>query len=101
MQPFKDVALAVSVNQRTAYTEAGGFKVARAKDDPERLWIDSYSAIKTPAVNAVFVCHIKQPGDEPEFQLRVDGKHVRSYNADQLSDALSQWGIVAAQATTR
>lgn len=100
MQPFKDVAVAVTLNQRTAYTEAGGFKVGRTKDDPERVWIDTYSAIKTQAVNAVFVCYIKQPGNEPEFQLQVNGKHIRSYNADQLTDALTEWRMVAAQATT-
>jgi hypothetical protein len=99
MQPFKDVAAAVNGNQRTAYTEAGGRKIGHPKDDPDWVWIDTYSAIKTPAINAVFVCHIKQPGDGPEFQLRINGIHHRSYNADQLTDALSEWRSTAARAT--
>lgn len=98
MQPFKDVAGAVHGNQRTTYTEAGGRKIGRPKNDPESVWVDTYSAIKTPAINAVFVCYIKQPGDDPEFQLHIDGIHTRSYNADQLTDALSEWRAAAARA---
>jgi hypothetical protein len=99
MQPFKDVAGAVNGNRRTPYSEAGGFKIGRSKDDPEKCWIDTYSAIKTPAINAVFVCFIKGPGNDPDFQLRIDRKHVRSYNADGLADALNDWRVIAAQAT--
>jgi hypothetical protein len=47
---------AVNGNQRT-YTEAGGRKIGHSKDDPEWVWIDTYSAIKTPAINAVFLCY--------------------------------------------
>jgi hypothetical protein len=70
LEPFKNVAKAVRDNQRTSYTEAGGLKIGRPKDDPEKIWIDTYSGIKTPAINAIFVCHIKKPGDEPEFSYR-------------------------------
>jgi hypothetical protein len=100
MRPFKEVADAVPGNQRTSYTEAGGRKIGRAKTDPERRWIDTYSAIKTASTNAVIVCYVKSPGDEPEFQLRIDDAPVLSFNADRLSDALKQWKEVAEQAVS-
>src|SRR5215471_7207975 len=71
MQPFKQIASTVPGNQRTSYTEAGGLKIGRPKDDPAHLWIDTYCAIKTVPINATFGCYVKQPGDEPEFQLRT------------------------------
>ncbi len=75
LQAFKEVAAAVPGNQRTAYTERGGRKMLPAHH-PERLWIDSYSAIKTKisGVNATFVCHIREAGDEPKFELRNQWK---------------------------
>lgn len=94
MKPFKDVAAAVPGNQRTAYTEAGGFKIGRAKDDPEHLWINTYSAIKNTQINVTFGCNIKRPGDEPVFELRTDGKTIQVYNADHLSSALEQWQLI-------
>ena len=54
MKRFKDVASAVPGNQRTSYTEAGGLRIGRPKDDPEHLWIDTYCAIKTALTNATF-----------------------------------------------
>jgi hypothetical protein len=90
------VASAVRGNQRTSYTEAGGRKIGRSKDDPEWMWIDTYSAIKTSNINAVFVCYIRQLGEDPEFQLHIDGIRTQSYNADRLGDALSEWRKIAA-----
>src|SRR6266446_3524476 len=84
MQPFKEIAAKVPGNQRKAYTEAGGRKIGRPKDDPEKLWIDTYSGIKTPKINAVLACYVKRPGDEPQFQLRIKGARSQSYNADSL-----------------
>jgi hypothetical protein len=98
MKPFQQVASHVPHNQRTAYTEAGGYKIGRSKDDPDRMWIDTYSAIKTSGVNAVFVCYIKRPGEDPEFELQLDGVRTQSYNADGLVDALKEWQAVAARA---
>jgi hypothetical protein len=95
MKRFKQEALAVKDNQRTAYTEAGGLKIGRAKGDPDKKWICTYCAIKTSDMNAVFVCNVKMPGDEPEFELHVDGTRVRSYNGDQLDDAFEEWLSVA------
>jgi hypothetical protein len=100
LRPFKEIAAAVAGNRRTAYTEAGGGRIGRPKNDPERVWIDSYSAIKTPVINAVFVCYIRRPGDDPEFQLYLNRVYVRSYNADQLTDALGEWRAVAARAAS-
>src|SRR5262245_29207899 len=53
LRPFKKVAQAVEGNLRKAWVEAGGF-ARRAKDDPTRLWIDKYAAMKTPIMNATF-----------------------------------------------
>jgi hypothetical protein len=98
MEPFKNIAAAVGDNQRTVYTEAGGLKIGRSKDDPKKVWVNTYSAIKTPAINAVFVCYIKKPGDDPQFQLEINGSPTKSYNADQLNDALSEWRVIASRA---
>ena len=98
MQPFKAVASAIPDNQRTAYTEAGGRKIGRSKENPERVWIDTYSAIKTPKINAVMVCYVKRPGDEPEFKLYINGKCTQTYSADGLRDALSAWRKISEQA---
>jgi hypothetical protein len=98
MQPFKDVAETVSGNRRKTYTEAGGRRIGLSKNDPEWFWIDTYSAIKTPAINAVFVCYIKRPGDEPEFRLRINSIDTQTYNADQLTEALIEWRAIAARA---
>jgi hypothetical protein len=100
MLPFRQVASAVRDNQRTTYTEAGGRKIGHSKDNPEWMWVDTYSAIKTPAVNAVFVCYIKRPGEDPEFQLHLDGVCTESYNADRLPDGLNEWRALAARAAT-
>jgi hypothetical protein len=100
MHPFREIAAAVVGNQRTAYTEAGGLKIGRSKTDPEWRWIDTYSAIKASKINSVIVCYIKRPGDEPEFQLRIDDATVHSYNADQLNDALTQWRQIAERASS-
>jgi hypothetical protein len=99
MEPFKEIASAVRSNQRTPYTEAGGLRIGRSRDDPEHMWIDTYSAIKTSRVNAVFGCYIRQPGDEPEFRLYLEGNSIRSFNADDLSDALDKWRLIARDAT--
>jgi hypothetical protein len=102
MEPFKKVASAVQGNRRTPYTEAGGRKIGRSKGDPEKMWIDTYCAIKTKNLNAVLVCYIQSPGDEPKFHLYIDGgplaaksRKTNSYNADQLGDALVEWRRVA------
>jgi len=98
MQPFKEVASTVRDNQRTAYTEARGRRIGHSKDDPEWRWVDTYSAIKTPNINAVFVCYIARPGADPEFQLHVNGVPVQYYNADRLGDALNEWRAISARA---
>ena len=98
MKPFEELASAVRGNQRTPYTEAGGLRIGRPQGDPEHMWIDTYSAIKTARINAAFGCHIRVPGDEPEFHLYLKGKSIQSYNADQLSDALNEWQSIARDA---
>jgi hypothetical protein len=94
MQPFKEIASEVKGNYRKAYTEAGGFKIGRPKGHPEKQWIDTYCAMKTSAMNAEFVCRVKSPGDEPEFELHLDGTVIASYEADRLDQALADWTAV-------
>lgn len=90
MRPFEEVALSVEDNQRKTFVDAGGFS-RRAKDDPTRLWIDIYTAMKTPTMNTVFACHIKAPGDEPTFVLELDGATYETYGADRRDEALREW----------
>lgn len=98
LKPFVAVAKAVEGNLRTPFTEAGGTKIGKAKDDPGRNWIDTYSAVKRGDVNALFVCYVKVPGDDPDFQIHVDGKVQATFNADQLDEALRVWRDIAARA---
>jgi hypothetical protein len=100
MEPFKEVASEVPENQRTSYSEAGGLKARRPKDHPEKLWIQTYCAIKTKKINVTFHCEIKNPGDEPEFRITTGGETNQVYNADQLSFALDEWRSLAAMATS-
>jgi hypothetical protein len=95
MQPFAHVAAAVPGNSRTSYTEAGGTKIGRKKTDPEWNWIDSYSGIGLPGLSAVFVCYVKAPGADPQFQLRVNGDISAAFTADELPKALAQWENLA------
>jgi hypothetical protein len=98
MQRFKKKASAVKGNKRTAYTEAGGLKIGRPKGHPDKKWINTYCAIKTPAINAIFACSVKTPGEEPEFELQVDDTRVGSYGAHQLDSAFEEWSEIARRA---
>lgn len=83
MAPFVEIAKAIEGNGRTSFTEAGGTKIGTRKDDPDHNGIDTYSGIKRGGVNAIFVCYVKSPGDDPNFRLLVDGKVQSTFNADQ------------------
>jgi hypothetical protein len=98
LQPFKQIAASIKGNQRIAYTEAGGRRIGRPKDDPDREWIDSYSAIKTDKCNAVFVCYVKRPGDEPRFELHFGGVCRTTYGENELEKALTDWREVSTRA---
>lgn len=98
LQPFVQISLTVPGNQRTTYTEAGGRKIGRAKDHPEWMWVDTYTAIKTPKVNAVFICYIPQPGEEAVFELRISGETAARYSPDDLVAALARWTEIASEA---
>lgn len=98
LTPFVQVSKGVPANQRTIFTDAGGRKIGRPKDDPERMWVDTYTAIKTPKVNAVFVCYIPRPGDEAYFELHLSGETVERYSPDQLETGLSRWTEIAHEA---
>ncbi len=95
LQPFVQISQTVKENKRTTYTEAGGLKIGRSKDDPEWMWVDTYSAIKTSRVNAVFVCYVPRPGDEAHFELHVDGETVARFGPDDLGDVQERWREIA------
>lgn len=97
--PFAEVARAVPGNERTSYTEAGGTKIGKRTGDPERNWIDSYSGIKRRDINAIFVCLVKAPGDDPTFTLWLSGEPVETYTADRLTEALDRWATISLDAT--
>jgi hypothetical protein len=100
MQPFAQAASTVPNNQRVKYTRAGGRKIGRAKDNPDHLWIDSYSAIKVSGVNAVFGCQIARPGEDPKFTLylgdgsRSEAAPARVYTANETQQALVEWEAI-------
>ena len=93
LEPFSAVARGVKHNRRKVYVGAGG-KSRRRRDDPDREWIDSYSGIKTNALNAVFVCYVKLRGDDPRFELQVDGK-TEHFKIEDLGRALARWKELA------
>jgi hypothetical protein len=98
MQRFKKKASEVKGNKRTAYAEAGGLKIGRPGGHPDKQWINTYCGIKTPAINAIFACSVKTPGDEPEFELQIDNTRVGSYGAHQLDNAFEEWSEIARRA---
>lgn len=100
LRPFADVARSVAGNGRTAYTPAGGFRIGRKADDPERMFVDSYSAIKKGKLNAEFVAYVKKPGDEAYFHLNVDKQREAEYGPNELDQALVRWREIAARAGT-
>jgi hypothetical protein len=98
LAPFVEVSRAVPDNKRTAYTEAGGMKIGRRRDDPEWMWVDSYTAIKTPKINAVLVGYVPRPGDDAFFRLMIDQEVVARFEPEDLPDALERWQAVAQEA---
>ncbi|SFS85170.1 hypothetical protein [Brevundimonas viscosa] len=98
LAPFIEISKTVQVNKRTTYTEAGGRKIGRSKEDPDWMWVDTYTAIKTAKVNAVFVCYISRPGDEAFFELHLNGETAARYGPDDLPAALDRWQALAAEA---
>lgn len=95
LQPFQEVAESVTNNLRTDFTNGGG--LIRKKDEEQRMWIDSYSAIKTDKVNAAFACRVKAPGCEPIFELKA-GDEEKPVSLDEVDDALNEWKIIASEA---
>jgi hypothetical protein len=100
LRPFMEVAMAVPGNPLTPYTEAGGFRIGRPKDHPEKLEIDSYCAFKTSSLKAVFACHVKKLGDEPTFVLELDGATYETYSSDRRDEALREWRDLAGDSAT-
>ena len=98
LEPFAEVARTVPDNRRTSYTEAGGMKIGRRRDDPQWKWVDSYSAIKTAKLNAVFVCYIPRPGDDAHFHLIMNKAVERRYQPAELDEALERWRQLAGDA---
>lgn len=93
LRPFVDVARAIKKSRRTTYTNGGGLR-RRPKADPERMMVDSYSAIKRGAVNAAFAGRVKEPGSEPIFELLVNGRK-RMFQLTELDEAFAEWQRIA------
>jgi hypothetical protein len=91
LQPFVEISSRVTDNSRTTYTEAGGLKIGLPADHPDRMWIDSYTAIKNRKLNAVFVCYVRHAGDHASFELQLNGGVVKRYTPADLREALSAW----------
>jgi hypothetical protein len=109
LAPFATIAATVKNNERTKYSQAGGGRIGSPKDDPEHIWVQSYSAIKISGiVNAEFLCEIKSPGDDPMFSLSLNegveaqraAKVIRTFEPDQLPEALVEWKMIAQLAST-
>jgi hypothetical protein len=109
LAPFAKIAATVKNNERTKYSQAGGGRIGTPKDHPEHIWVQSYTAIKiSGVVNAAFSCEIKRPGDDPVFALflnegaetRREPKVIRTFEPEQLSEALIKWETIAQLAST-
>jgi hypothetical protein len=109
LAPFAKVAATVKNNERTKYSQAGGGRIGTPKDDPTHIWIQSYAAIKiSGVVNAVVLCEIKRPGDDPIFSLalnegvetRHEAKVIRTFEPVELPEALVEWEKIAQLAST-
>lgn len=98
LQPFVEITSTVVRNRRTRYSEAGGRKIGRPKGHPDKLWIDSYTAIKTAKLNATFSCHVARIGDEPIFTLTVQSEADKVYSHLECEQALKDWEEIARQA---
>ena len=100
MRPFRAAASSVSGNRRTPFTEAGGRRIGRKKDDPDKLWVDSYCRIQTSHGDYVMRAEIKRPGDYPIFELwNWSARNlVGRFGYDRLADALEAWKQSAIEA---
>ena len=100
LAPFVRIAETVPTNRRKVYVSAGGGR-RKNLQDPSSRSIDSYAGIKTPHVNAVFVCEIRNRGDDPTFILKIgdnprrNPRPCQTYSLDQLPQALVEWQSIA------
>jgi hypothetical protein len=93
LQPFVEVAGTILRNRRTTYTAGGGLR-RKPKSDPARMMVDSYSAMKRGKINAAFAGRVKEPGEEPMFELLLNGQK-RVYQLPELDQALAEWQRIA------
>ncbi len=98
LQPFIDISANVNGNTRTTYSESGGRKIGLRSDNPDKLWIDSYTAICTASINAYMACHIGKVGEQPIFELKVEPDTVMQFDFVQLDEAEMHWREVASRA---
>ena len=92
LQPFVDISRRLDKSARVSFSSCGG-GVMKSRMNSERLFVDSYTAIKTLDCNAEFSCHIKEPGDEPDFVLRIKkpNSSISYFMFDELEMAEIQW----------
>ncbi|KQW21369.1 hypothetical protein ASC80_14890 [Afipia sp. Root123D2] len=96
--PFAAVSRRCRDSKRTDFSTAGG-GVYKAKSEPDARWVDTYTAVKVPGLNAHFSCHIREPGDDAEFILNIKSHDVREvFTYDQNAVALERWTAVVTEA---
>jgi hypothetical protein len=91
LAPFVEASRQVLKSGRRAFTTAGG-GIFKSSDSPKRLWIDTYTAVKTADFNADFSCHIRAPGDDPVFTLSIKSDNtVEVFSYQEIGTALETW----------
>ncbi len=100
MEPFSTISELVLESSRTTKTEAGGGKF-KPVGHPEKLQIDTYTAIKKKGINATFACHVRESWGEPTFVLTIKDDTptvIHIFTVDELDKAEARWAAVAANA---
>ena len=91
MEGFVEVSQRCKDSLRTDFSEAGG-GVFKASDHPEARWVDTYTGVEVKDFNATFSCHIREPGDEPEFILNVKSSNaIETFSYDEIDAAMKRW----------
>lgn len=85
LQPFIDVSVSVSDNQKRTHTTGG-------KAFSGEYWIDRYTGIENDYVHAYFACHIEERGSEAIFELRnIREDSTSKFTYAELGTALELW----------
>jgi len=92
--PFTVESRRCQDSKRTDFSTAGG-GIYKAKSEPDARWVDTYTAVKVPGLNAHFSGHIREPGDEAEFILNIKSADIKEqFTYDKIQTALERWTAV-------